>query len=174
MSYVNSDSLRKEIRRLLAEAAAEREADPLGAYPDWPLRAQLDQVECKLRFYAAFESKSGRRYEATDREVYCLGIWCALWELGSSAKDGGEYTFERTGLTIKLTTQGPGEAGEDLRISGPRRIVLDDLPEWVARYFERLAPEEQGERDAYLYARRHDAKEDLEELRQMQARASES
>ena len=175
---MSSDSLRKEIRRLLAEAAAEREADPLGAYPDWPLDSQLDQVELKLRWYAAFESGNENRYPATDREIHVLGIWCAIRELASSpyayAEDRDEfvyeYTFDRSGLTITFETSA---ARDELSVSAPRKITLADVPTWLLDHFERMAPEEQPERDHYLYGRRHDARADLEELRQMQARASE-
>jgi hypothetical protein len=192
-----SDRMKRRLDALRAAAEARREAaDPTREFTDWTLDDQLAQVECKLRFFAGFHSEDEHvRYKATDREIHVLGIWCAVWQyrrrvLGEnlvSLGEGGdvgdlggaghvghdfEYTFERSGLTIDITPTTPGEPEGPLTLSMPRRIALDDLPEWLLDHFERMPPEEQPKRDEYLYERRHVAKEDLEGLRTMQRQAA--
>jgi hypothetical protein len=196
-----SDRMKRRLDALRAAAEARREAaDPTREFTDWTLDDQLAQVECKLRFFAGFHSEDEHvRYKATDREIHILGIWCAVWQfrrrvlgenlvsLGEAGDVGDlgaglpggvegyvfEYTFERSGLTIELTPAPLAkEEEEGMLISVPRRIVLDDLPLWLLDHFERMAPEEQLERDEYLYTRRHAAKENLAELRTMQRGAS--
>jgi hypothetical protein len=179
-----SSGLRREIQRLREEAwlrQSELAELPPSDYGDWTLDEQLANAECKVRFRVAFHSDDEiTRYAATDREIHMIGIWCALQELlqelaGVPAKDregyAFDYTFERSGLTIELT---PSGAGEEVIVEVPRRITIDDIPSWLLRHFERMPPEEQPKRDEYLYMRRHLAKEDLAELREMQRRAAQS
>ena len=194
-----SDRMKRRLDALRAAAEEMRRTDPTREFTDWTLDDQLAQVECKLRFFAGFHSSEADkhvRYKATDREIHVLGIWCAVWQyrrrvLGEnlvSLGEGGdvgdlggaghighdfEYTFERSGLTIDITPTTPGEPEGPLTLSMPRRIVLDDLPEWLLDHFERMPPEEQPKRDEYLYERRHAAKEDLEGLRTARCRSSE-
>ena len=142
------------LRRLEAEEPA---LSAPAEFPDWSLDDQLAGVANTLRFRVGSHSNAkGVRYPATDREIHLLGLLCVFWERG---KEGGEYTFEASGLTVELA---PSEAGEEMVFRAPRRIGIDDLPEWILDHVERMDPEKQPERAAWRYAYRHRAKEERE------------
>jgi hypothetical protein len=93
------------------------------------------------------------RYPATDRELHLLGLLCAARGLG---EDGGEHRFP-SGLAVRLVRD-----GEHFLVDTPRQIRGEDLPEWTREFFERMDPDRQPKRDAWLHGDRHRAKKERE------------
>jgi len=78
-------------------------------------------------------------YQATDAEINIVGMLEAHNRLPDGA---GEYTFP-SGATIAFTERG------EAYISG--RVEVEDLPEGIRPYVERMDPARQPERERRLY-----------------------
>ncbi len=116
----------------------------------WWVCVRLENALDKLRHYQRHHSDGRVRYPATDREIHLLGLLCALWELGGT----GEHSYP-SGVVVTW-----GEADDEgLQTVGASGYVsLEDLPEDVRRYFERMEPAKQPDRERFLYEVRHHAK----------------
>lgn len=155
---VNKKSVGKRL-----DALEERTfgADPFRDFPDWDLSDQLDCAAYTLQFYMRFHGDGRVRYPATDREAHMLGLLCAFLELPEGV---GEHPFP-SGVSVAWRDDNKGGHSA----SATRWIRLEDLPEWVRGYVERMDPAKQFERDRWLYADRHRAREHRELIMKWEA-----
>ena len=125
------------IRRRLE--VLERSIQPQ-EFSDWPLEDQLENAYKSLQVHRW----GGTRQIATDRQIHCMGLLCALWEL----PDGiGEHRFP-SGAVV---TWFPPDSDDLQAVDVSGHIGLEDLPEGVREYWERMEPEKQPERERELY-----------------------
>ena len=82
-------------------------------------------------------------YQATDRELNTVGMLVAANEFPYGV---GVYTFP-SGVTVTLTRT---EDGESIQAEGSGRLEVEDLPEGLRPYFERMDPAKQPERERRL------------------------
>lgn len=140
-------NLRRRLEKLEEGARPERRL------ADWPLEDQMEDVLSALQVHRW----GGTKQLATDRQIRLMGILCAMRELDG---DSGEYRFP-SGLTVTLTPDENSDSG--LRVDAPRPIRVEDLPEDVGRYFERMDPADQPERERWLHETWRRRKEQREE-----------
>ena len=126
------------IRRRL-EALEAQALPAIGEWPDWPLEDQLEEVFSCLRVHRA----GGTRQLATDRQIHLMGLLCALWELPGGA---GEHTFP-SGLVVAWSDN----ADATKRCEATGLVGVEDLPEGVREYWERMDLKKQPERERELY-----------------------
>lgn len=139
--------------------ALEQLAHPLGSIgDDWPLEDQLDDVMDALRVHRAGDTAQ----LAADRQIHLMGLLCARDELPNGF---GEHRFP-SGTIVTWIDNGDGTA--DVGASGYVRV--EDLPDGVREYWERMDPDEQSEREQRLYEGRHAAKERREQARAYEER----
>ncbi len=124
----------------------ERLEDLAGGAPGqrggWPVEGQLEDVLDSLWLH-----RCGRYvYAATDREIHLMGLLCARWEL---PEGWGEHRYP-SGAVVRWIDD--GEGGALIEATDP--VQVEDLPEGVREYFERMDPTEQPERERKLYERR--------------------
>jgi hypothetical protein len=149
-----NDPLRRKLGKLEERLAVETGVDTMfrGA---WPIEDQMQNALEKIDFYAMFFNRpDAPKYPATDREIRLFAAIAAYAELEEHG-EAGTYEFP-TGLILTL--------GEDSRgflfIRSNRPVRLEDLPEYMNRYLERMDPAAQRERDIYLFQRReHSARQ---------------
>lgn len=123
----------------LEEQFARRE--PTVNDSDWPLGDQLrDIVQC-LRVHRP----GGSKQLATDRQIHMAGVLCAIEAVGSEGIPG-EHTFP-SGRSVSFTGKSDGQ----LQVEASSLIPLEDLPDGVREYFERMDPDRQPERERWLY-----------------------
>lgn len=151
------NGLDKRLRALEERACG---ADPLKDFPDWDLVDQLEAVIEVLRWYKEFHSDGVIRYPATDRELHVLALLHSLVESGGPPPKSGEHRFPSS-LTVAWREYNDGTHS----VSTSWRTRLEDLPDDTRRYFERMNPPEQPERERFLYADRHRAKKRREHTR---------
>ncbi len=149
----------RDVKRRVARLEERHDAPALlGGFPDWPVEDQLESVADLLIWYRRFHSDHAVRYQGTDREIHLLGVVCAARALA----EGGTHTFP-SGLTVTPT---PDPDDADLfRVEAPRSIRLEDLPQEISAYFERMDPEKQPKREQFLYGDRHRSKKARERTR---------
>ena len=127
------------IRRRL-EALEAQTLPAIGEWPDWPLEDQLEEVFSCLRVHKA----GGTHQLATDRQIHLMGLLCALWKLPGGT---GKHTFP-SGLVVTWSDD------EDGTKRCEATDLVEDLPEGVRGYWERMDPKKQLERERELYGLR--------------------
>ncbi|HEV8045895.1 MAG TPA: hypothetical protein VGP38_11980 [Rubrobacter sp.] len=137
-------------------------------FSDWPIEDQFEVVLEALRVHRA----GGTRQRGTDREIHLMGLLCALWAL----PDGlGEYSFP-SGTVVAFSDHRNGTSS----VEASGLVGVDDLPEGVREYWERMETSEQPERERRSYEGWPAAKERREYWRhsfsdeQVRARSEES
>jgi hypothetical protein len=125
-------SLNGRVRRLEGRLGSEA-AEPQRNYLIWHV---LETIQ--------IHKWGGSVYQATDRELNIVGMLVASNELPDGA---GVYTFP-SGATVTLTRTGDGES---IQAEGAGRVEVEDLPEGIRRYFARMDPTKQPERERQLY-----------------------
>src|SRR5215210_1722173 len=131
-------------RRLnkLEELATPYETSPLVAFPDWPLDDQAEDMMEALLLHRC----PGSVQLCTDREINVLGILHAFYRL-----PGGEGKYQMASAAVVSLTEA-GEGIFDISLSGD--VSVEDLPEGVQRYIERIDPGQQPVRERWLYEQR--------------------
>lgn len=129
--------LDRRLERLETQASAEL---PVLWNPhQWPLDEQLEDVRCYLDFHGRFKTTA----VCTDREINLLGLAAAYEALGGEA---GEWEAPSGGV-VSLEENGDGTFGVHLSSN----LAVEDLPEGMREYVERMDPARQAERDRWLY-----------------------
>ncbi len=107
--------------------------------PDWPIEDQIEDVQGYLDFHRRFKTIA----VCTDREINLLGLGAAYKEL--EGKPGA--WLAPSGAVVYLEDNGDGTFGVDLSSN----LTVEDLPEGMREYVERMDPKSQPARERYLY-----------------------
>ena len=140
------------IRRRLEALEAHR-APASRDFPDWPIEDQFDDVVDALRVHKA----GGTAQLATDRQIHLMGLLCARDNLPGGF---GEHRFPSGAVIVWIDNE---DGTVDVGASGYVRV--EDLPDGVREYWERMDPDEQPDRERWLYEGRHAAKDRREKAR---------
>ncbi|MDP8951831.1 MAG: hypothetical protein M3N18_06290 [Actinomycetota bacterium] len=116
-------------------------------WPEWDFEDQIDSVLHGLRIHRA----GGTAGQFTDREITILGILHANRQLEG---EPGEWELS-SGALVSVEHNGDGTASVDVE----GRIAVEDLPDDMRGYVERMHPDKQETHERKLYEGHEQAKE---------------
>ena len=155
---MSSNGTRKRLLARLEDLEARAVgADPFRDFPDWSIEDQVEEVRDALRLHRIASTAQ----LATDRQIHLMGLLCAREELPGGE---GEHRFP-SGVVVSWSNNGD----ETWKVSASGYVSIEDLPEGVREHFKRMDPVEQPERERWLYADRHRAREHRERMRRWEA-----